>query len=87
MVYIDNPIKGWCHLVADSIQELHCFALANQVPRHRFENKRGKNQPHYDIRYFDRDRLIKAGAIPITRKGLFIFLQQTYQPNEQDQSI
>lgn len=50
----------WSHLVSDhSIDELHAFAGANDVPR------RGFDLDHYDVpaaRYAD---LVNAGAVPV----------------------
>lgn len=77
MVYIDTPKGGWSHLVASSIEELHEF-MRNSGVKKRFENKRGKNQPHYDIRGEEYQIVINKGAIPITRKELLLFLIKTY---------
>ena len=47
----------WCHLVSDaSLDELHEFADANDIPR------RGFHGDHYDIPEEYRDDLIAAGA-------------------------
>jgi hypothetical protein len=50
----------WSHLVSDaSLDELHDFAGANDVPR------RGFDLDHYDVpasRYAD---LVEAGAVPV----------------------
>lgn len=53
MVYIDEPPhmigKGYAHMFADSIPELHDFAKNLGIKKCWFSNKRGKNQPHYDV--------------------------------------
>lgn len=43
MVYTDNV-----HLVADSLDELHSFAISIGLKRHFFEGVR-KGHPHYDL--------------------------------------
>lgn len=44
MVYTDGV-----HLIADSLSELHDFAKSIGLKRCWFQNKRGKNHPHYDL--------------------------------------
>ena len=78
MVYIDTPKNGWSHLVASSIKELHIFASEVNLKRSRFENKRGKKQPHYDVRVSEIQKVVDNGVIQIGRKELFVFLKETY---------
>ena len=55
----------WCHLVSDaSLDELHTFAEANEIPR------RGFHGDHYDIPEEYRDGLIDAGAQPVESREL-----------------
>ena len=55
----------WCHLVSDaSLDELHAFAEANEIPR------RGFHGDHYDIPEEYRDGLIVAGAEPVESREL-----------------
>jgi hypothetical protein len=55
----------WCHLVSDaSLDELHRFAEANEIPR------RGFHGDHYDIPEEYRDGLIAAGAEPVESREL-----------------
>ena len=77
-VLIDTPWRGWSHLVADSIPNLHAFAEKAGLKRAYFENKRGRNQPHYDVREKDFKRVIEAGARLVTRKELHAFLSLNY---------
>jgi hypothetical protein len=88
-VYIDTPTtsksskKGkWSHLVATDLETLHEFALALGISRDRFQNKKkkGKKQPHYDVKFYLYQTAIDNGAIPITRAELLTFLQKTYYP-------
>ena len=50
--------RKWCHLVSDaSLDELHAFADANDIPRRGFQGD------HYDVPEEFRARLIESGAI------------------------
>lgn len=50
----------WSHLVSDrSIDELHAFAAANEIPR------RGFDLDHYDVPLARYDDLVGAGATPV----------------------
>ncbi len=54
-VYVDAPIweRGgqlWCHLTADTSEELHAFASVLGLSRSRFQSKPGRSWvDHYDI--------------------------------------
>lgn len=77
-VYIDTPVKGWSHMIADSIEELHIFAQNVGIKRCWYQNKRGKNQPHYDVRENKYSNVINQGAIKVTRKELFNIMKNNY---------
>ncbi|WP_349862541.1 DUF4031 domain-containing protein [Leifsonia sp. WHRI 6310E] len=56
------PAHGmlWSHLVSDaSLDELHAFAAANDVPRRAFD------QDHYDVPDRRHDELVAAGALAV----------------------
>lgn len=77
MIYIDTPMNGWSHMISDDIEELHDFATKIGIGRHYFENKKGKNRPHYDVRtkrFYK--KCVDAGAIEVTRKELFLKLKK-----------
>lgn len=64
-VYVDNveiPWKGkvWCHLVADSLDELHGFATELGLKRQWFQAK--ASYPHYDVTKSVRTKALKLGA-------------------------
>jgi hypothetical protein len=57
--------RKWCHLVSDlSLEELHAFADANQIPRRGFQGD------HYDIPEEFRAQLIDAGATVVESREL-----------------
>jgi len=61
------PAHGrlWAHLVSDShLEELHAFAAANGIPR------RGFDRDHYDVPEEALERLVAAGARPVSAHEL-----------------
>ena len=70
MILIDPPVwpgwgRTWSHLVSDtSLDELHAFAGANQIPR------RGFDRDHYDVPSDLYEQLIAAGATPVSSRDL-----------------
>lgn len=67
-VLVDPPAwpahgRLWSHLVSDaSYEELHAFAAAIGVPR------RGFDRDHYDVPAEMYDRLVAAGAVPVSSR-------------------
>lgn len=64
-VYVDEcrlewKGKNWCHLVADSIQELHCFADKLGLKREWFQDR--TLYPHYDITMSVKRKALALGA-------------------------
>ena len=74
-VLIDRPMWPahgtiWSHLVSDtSLDELHAFAAANEVPR------RGFDLDHYDVPARLYDVLVAAGAHPVGNRELVLRLR------------
>ena len=76
-VYVDPAIwerwdRLWCHLLADSPDELHIFAAELGLRRARFQSKPGRAWvDHYDIGEDRRRAAVALGAIEITwrRRG------------------
>jgi Protein of unknown function (DUF4031) len=65
-IYVDNtctPWRGkqWCHMLADSLTELHQFAVLLGLSRGLFH--RNASYPHYDVTVIVRDRAIRYGAL------------------------
>ncbi|MGC3945323.1 MAG: DUF4031 domain-containing protein [Chryseolinea sp.] len=82
MVYIDLPphTRGWSHLFADSVEELHAFAAKVGIKRCWFENKRGRYQPHYDVRSGRLNEMIHAGAELVHFRKVPEMLKDRYYP-------
>jgi hypothetical protein len=74
-IYVDSilpclPNKNWkykysCHLIADSIAELHAFAACLGLKRSWYQAF--KAIPHYDLTINKRREAVKIGAISINR--------------------
>ena len=82
-VYVDQatwPYRGklYCHMVADTLDELHTFAALLGVKRAWFSNKRGRNHPHYDLSATKREEAITLGAIAVTSSDLVRVLRRCY---------
>lgn len=82
-VYVDPiipciPNKNWkyhysCHLVADTIAELHAFAVCLGLKRSWFQDK---TIPHYDLTANKRREAMKLGAKEIDTKGFGKLLKE-----------
>lgn len=80
MVYVDELRDyGWvlrgkrtqgCHMAADTLSELHTFALRLGLKRSWYQSK---SHPHYDLTPNKRARAVKAGAKELTN-GEFVSL-------------
>ena len=79
MVYVDEAIwewrgKLWCHLVADSLDELHEFAAHLGL---RFSWFQGASRfPHYDLSANKRLQAIKLGAQAITARTAVLYARR-----------
>jgi hypothetical protein len=71
MVYTDGS-----HLIADSKNELHTFAASIGLKRCWFQNKKGKNHPHYDITSQNIiNRALNNGALRVSSKQIIEILK------------
>lgn len=85
MVYVDEmavcprsrnwPYDQACHMVADSVEELHAFAGRLGLMRSWFQSG---SLPHYDLTIGRRVKAIRLGAIEINRKKI-VDLMQMYR--------
>jgi len=60
------PYKYACHLVADSVEELHEFAA--QLGLHRSWFQGSGSTPHYDLTTRMRAKAIRLGAFSVSVK-------------------
>lgn len=84
-VYVDAsiwPLRGFngrrmmmCHMLADSLDELHAMADKIGVARRWFQNKPGK-APHYDICKSKRALAVKAGAVECDRSAIVAVIKR-----------
>jgi hypothetical protein len=71
-VYVDMAENKFgrmimCHMLADTVAELHDFAATIGMRREWFQPF---SRPHYDLSKARRSAAIKAGAIEVDRKTL-----------------
>ena len=69
-VYVDNgkhPYRGMkmCHMLADTLDELHGMAARVGLRRAWFQTR---NTPHYDICQAKRAEAVRLGAVEIGRR-------------------
>jgi hypothetical protein len=72
-VYVDGASNPYgrmkmCHMVADTLEELHAMADAIGIQRRWFQND--PDHPHYDIAQSKRALAVKHGAVEITSRQL-----------------
>ena len=72
-IYVDNVRiawrgRHWCHLVADSLDELHQFAHALGLKRAWFQAH--ASLPHYDVTVEVRGIALILGAVAADRRTL-----------------
>jgi hypothetical protein len=78
-ILIHNPLNGWSHMVSDNIKNLHIFAQNIGIKKCWYENKRGKCQPHYDVRESKFQEAVDAGAKIVSRNEIVEFLKTHYK--------
>ncbi|MFZ6768033.1 DUF4031 domain-containing protein [Undibacterium sp. Di26W] len=77
-VYVDRAryeLRGelWCHMVADSIDELHAFAKSLGLRKDWFQST---SFPHYDLTVFFREKALYLGAIEGGRRQIIACARQ-----------
>lgn len=65
---IEHRGYKWCHMLADSLQELHDFAELIDVDKRLFHKT--ASYPHYDITVAMRLIALENGAIAADRKKI-----------------
>ncbi|WP_454828101.1 DUF4031 domain-containing protein [Pseudoxanthomonas wuyuanensis] len=72
-IYIDSEAirwrgRQWCHMVADTLEELHVFAARLGLERRWFQDR--CRYPHYDVTMAVRSKALRMGAIDADRTML-----------------
>ncbi|MEO8297804.1 MAG: DUF4031 domain-containing protein [Burkholderiales bacterium] len=83
MVYVDDADvskygRGWFHLTADSLDELHAFAARLGLPARAFH--RGARHPHYDITADQRLNALRSEARPVSPREVVRIARQVFVP-------
>jgi hypothetical protein len=87
-VYVDMPAHRYgrmlmCHMLADSIEELHAMADKIGIQRKWYQGPPKTKTPHYDICKSKRALAIAAGAIEADRKTVVGVMKRIRRNNEQ----
>ena len=64
-----------CHMIADTLDELHAMANEIGVARRWFQWR--ASHPHYDICKSKRAAAVQAGAVEVDRHGLVAVMRRT----------
>ena len=84
MVYVDALFcargREWCHMSADTLDELHAFARQIGVPRCWYHGLR-KGHPHYDLSPERREKAVAAGAKEVSAVEFVRLMRRYYGRN------
>jgi len=80
-VYVDDYQAKYgrmvmCHMMADTLEELHEMADKIGIKRKWFQDK--PRFPHYDICKAKREMAIKNGAMEITSRGMILKFRERF---------
>jgi len=83
-VYVDSanlPFRNMvmCHLIADTLPELHEMAVKIGMKREWFQNN--ASFPHYDIPLFRKEKALKLGTIELSRRELVYKMREIRKNN------
>ena len=81
LVYVDDSNitkhgRGWFHLTAESLDELHAFAARIGVPTSAFH--RGARHPHYDVTAAQRLNALRSGACAVSPREVVRIARQAF---------
>lgn len=77
-VYVDKAENGFgrmkmCHMIADSLEELHEMAEKIGMKKEWFQPK---SFPHYDVCKTRRKQAVELGAIEVTSRELVMVMRK-----------
>lgn len=81
-VYVDDfgvawRGRRWCHLTADTTDELHEFAALLGIPKRGFHHNPARPwKDHYDLPEGVREEALRLGAKPIGRREAVRMLRE-----------
>lgn len=84
-VYVDKPLHRFgrmvmCHMMADTLEELHAMADLIGVDRRHFQPE---SSPHYDICKQKRAIAVGAGAKEVDRRGTVAVIRKLRAKRQQ----
>lgn len=81
-VYVDELVPrstgprcfrpGSCHMLADTLEELHAMARQIGMRRSWFQEK---SSPHYDLTVGQRAKAVELGAVEVTNRKMVEHIQ------------
>lgn len=74
-VYVDEPVYAYrrmlmCHMLADTLDELHAMADRIGVARRWYQGPPTTRTPHYDICKSKRALAVQHGAVEVDRRRM-----------------
>lgn len=84
-VYVDDMYAQFgrmkmCHMMADSLEELHDMAFAIGLKPNWFQDK--PRFPHYDVSMTKRAVAVQNGAVEVTSRELVELMRGKYETNK-----
>jgi hypothetical protein len=89
-VYVDDPVwqrrgRRFCHLVADSAEELEQFGARLGLRRAWLQTTPGRPwKDHYDLPAWARDEAIRLGALELTMREMGAHLARRRAAHRQE---
>ena len=84
-VYVDKARNGYrrmimCHMIADTLDELHAMAEAIGMRREWFQPT---SFPHYDVSLSRRSEAVQRGAVELERRE-FVLVMRKLRAEQQE---
>lgn len=84
-VYVDSATNSFgrmsmCHMLADTLEELHAMADKIGIQRKWFQNH--PNHPHYDICQSKRKLAIQFGATELSSSQLIVLIKKNRESHQ-----